>query len=114
MQNLSDIVGGHTDRTLILKSSATDKTETEYHFSIEFYVFQENSSYIAYCPSLDISTCAESYNEAISAFYEMFQFHIECCIENGTLHEDLLAHLPIPFCHIPLVRMFWNIRIFPL
>lgn len=65
---------------------------TEYHFLIEFFVFQEEQAYIAYCPALDLSTCAETYNEAIGNFYEMFQLHIETCLENGTLQEDLLAH----------------------
>lgn len=64
----------------------------EYRFKIEFLVFQEDGTYIAYCPALDISSSGESFNEAVGNFYEMFQLHIECCIENNTLHDDLLAH----------------------
>lgn len=60
--------------------------------SIEFFVIQEYGAYVAYCPSLDLSTCAASYNEAIGNFYEMFQLHIECCLANGTLQADLLSH----------------------
>lgn len=59
--------------------------------NIAFYVFKEGNAYIAYCPSLDISTCAETYSEAVSAFHKMFQLHMEFCVENGTLAEDLMA-----------------------
>lgn len=78
---------------VLLRASAIDGDMTEYHFfSIEFYIFREGESYIAYCPSLDISTCAETYNDAISSFYEAFQLYIECCVESGTLHDDLAEH----------------------
>lgn len=66
--------------------------DKEYRFSLDFVVFMEDGAYVAYCPSLDISTCANTYNEAISNFYEMFQLHIETCVECGTLHDDLVAH----------------------
>ena len=77
---------------VLLRASAIDGDMTEYHFSIEFYIFREGESYIAYCPSLDISTCAETYNDAISSFYEAFQLYIECCAESGSLHDDLAEH----------------------
>lgn len=64
----------------------------ECRFALSFYVFQEGEAYVAYCPSLDISTCAPSHNEAVAAFFEMFQLHVECCLANGTLEADLLAH----------------------
>ena len=66
--------------------------QSEYRFSLEFFVFQENGLQIAYCPSLDISTSGTTFNEAVGNFYEMFQLYIECCVENNTLHDDLLAH----------------------
>lgn len=77
---------------VLLRASAIDGDMTEYHFSIEFYIFREGESYIAYCPSLDLSTCAETYNDAISSFYEAFQLYIKCCVESGTLHDDLAEH----------------------
>ena len=76
-----------------LKARAQDEdNRSEYRFQIEFLVFQENGVYVSYCPALDISSSGKSFNEAIGNFYEMFQLHIECCIENNTLHDDLLAH----------------------
>ena len=72
--------------------NTNDVQQSEYRFSLEFFVFQENGLQIAYCPSLDISTSGTTFNEAIGNFYEMFQLYIECCVENNTLHDDLLAH----------------------
>ena len=77
---------------LILKTSAKDNASTEYRFQLEFYVFQEDGVYIAYCPSLDISTSGDTFNEAVGNFHERFQLHVEWCVEHGTLLEDLAAH----------------------
>lgn len=62
------------------------------HFNLDFIVFQRDGAYIAYCPALDISSSGQNFNEAMSNFYEMFQLHIECCIEAGTLQQDLINH----------------------
>lgn len=64
----------------------------ECHLSVQFYIFKEENNYIAYCPSLDLSTSGDSFNNAVSNSYEMLQLYIECCNSNGTLYEDLLAH----------------------
>lgn len=73
-------------------SSPDNSLQKDYRFSLEFFVFQENGLQIAYCPSLDISTSGMTFNDAVSNFYEMFQLYIECCVENNTLQDDLLAH----------------------
>lgn len=75
-----------------LQASASDNENREYRFDIEFFVFREKDRYIAYCPSLDISTSGDNFNDAVGNFYEMFQLHIECCVEAGTLYDDLEAH----------------------
>ena len=77
---------------MLLKTEAHDNQNREYRFNIEFYVFMEDETYISYCPSLDISTSGKTFNEAVGNFYEMFQLYIESCVENKTLHDDLLAH----------------------
>ncbi len=77
---------------LRLNAKAQYLESSEYHFSLGLYVFQEKGNYIAYCPSLDISTSGSDFNAAIASFYECFQLHIECCIEMGTLYKDLEAH----------------------
>ncbi len=75
-----------------IKAEAKRPDLSEYRFSLEFYVFKERHAYIAYCPSLDISTSGKDYNDAVANFYEMFQLHMEWCIENGTLYDDLIEH----------------------
>lgn len=66
-----------------------DKT---HRFNLHYYVFKDEDSYIAYCPALDITTSGTDFNDAVAQFYENFQLYIECCLEDGTLIEDLLDH----------------------
>jgi predicted RNase H-like HicB family nuclease len=77
---------------LRLKAEAHGSENEEYKFMIEFYVFKEGENYIAYCPSLDLSTSAKTFNEAPLNFYEMFQLYVESCVDSKTLQLDLLAH----------------------
>lgn len=63
-----------------------------YEFEIEFYIFEEDDNYIAYCPKLDLSTAAKSIPKAEANFNEMFQLYVESCLENHTLQLDLIAH----------------------
>ena len=78
---------------LNLKVNAKDKTSgDEYRFSIDFYVFKQDGKFISYCPSVDLSSSGDNFNDAISAFYEAFQLYVETCVEMGTLQEDLIRH----------------------
>ena len=73
--------------------TANAKSEDmNYNFSVGLYIFKEGDSYIAYAPTFDLSSYAETSNEAIAAFYEAFQMHIEYCVEQNTLIADLKAH----------------------
>ena len=65
---------------------------TEYRFNIDFYVYQYDGEYVAYCPSLDITETGETYSQCICSFYEKFQIYAEWCIEHGTLLDDLRNH----------------------
>lgn len=69
-----------------------DNGKAEFRFVMDFVIFMDGGLFISYCPSLDISSYGDTYNEAISNFYEMFQLHIESCLAAGTLHDDLLSH----------------------
>ena len=91
MPKISRMKKGAKNR-ITVGSDTNNGQQSEYRFSLEFFVFQENGLQIAYCPSLDISTSGATFNEAVGNFYEMFQLYIECCVENNTLHDDLLAH----------------------
>ncbi len=63
-----------------------------HRFSINYYVYETDCMYIAYCPALDLTTTGTDFNDAVSQFYEAFQLYVECCIEEGTLMTDLKAH----------------------
>ena len=91
MPKISRMKKGAKNR-ITVETDTNNGRQSEYRFSLEFFVFQENGLQIAYCPSLDISTSGATFNEAVGNFYEMFQLYIECCMENNTLHDDLLAH----------------------
>lgn len=81
------------DKEIRLNAKAVEHiTSTEYNFSVAFYLFQENGRYIAYCPSLGLSSSGDDHLDAIKNFYECLQLHVECCIDMGTLLEDLKAH----------------------
>lgn len=78
---------------LTLKATTVDpKTDNEYRFSIEYYIFVENGDYIAWSPSLDICTSGNTYSEAVANFYECFELYAEYWIEHGTLEQDLKEH----------------------
>lgn len=63
-----------------------------HRFNIYYYVFQDEGLYIAYCPALDITTSGKDFNDAVAQFYENFQLYVECCVEDGTLIDDLIDH----------------------
>jgi hypothetical protein len=80
------------DERYHLKTSVSGNENVVYRFNIEYYVFMEGCSYIAYCSSLDLSTSARSVAEAKHSFREMFQLYADSCVENETLLHDILAH----------------------
>ena len=55
-------------------------------------IFQEGESYIAYCPSLDLSTYGDSVADAKEAFEDLIKSYSEDCEKMGTLEKDLAAH----------------------
>jgi len=55
-------------------------------------VFQEGKYFVAYCPSLNLSSYGNSIKDAKKAFDEAMQDYIDYCMENNSLHEDLLKN----------------------
>ncbi len=64
----------------------------KYRFSLDLYVFKERHVYIAYCPSLNISTYGKNFIDAAANFRERFRIHLDWCIQHGTLVDDLMEH----------------------
>ena len=55
-------------------------------------VFQEEDSYLAFCPALNLSTYGESINDVKGAFDDLMTAYIEDGTRMGTLEKDLLSH----------------------
>lgn len=80
------------DKYLLKFETESKDGLTEHKFTIPYYVYKDNDLYIAYCPSLDITTSGKDFNDAIAQFYENFQLYIEYCLEENTLIDDLIDH----------------------
>lgn len=72
--------------------SECNDDNNSHRFNLNYYIFQDEERYIAYCPSLDLTTSGKDFNDAVAQFYECFQLYVETCVETGTLIEDLKEH----------------------
>ncbi len=52
-------------------------------------IFKEGGQFIAYCPALDISTCAQTLEEVKKMFSELVDIFFEETIRMGTVEEVL-------------------------
>ncbi len=59
---------------------------------VSVFLFKENGTYIAYCPSLDLSGYDLTEDKAKKDFIYNLQEWIKEQISNGTLDEDLQEH----------------------
>ena len=57
--------------------------------TVEFY--REGSKFIAYSPALDLSTCADTQEQAKKRFEEMLPIFLEEIDKMGTLEDVLLG-----------------------
>lgn len=64
----------------------------KHRFNIQYYIYEADGMFIAYCPALDITSTGEDINDVVTQFYEHFQLYVECCIEDNTLIQDLQNH----------------------
>jgi len=58
-------------------------------YSLPVVILKEGKSFIAYTPSLDISTSALTFSKAKKRFEELVQIFFEELEENGTTEEVL-------------------------
>ena len=54
--------------------------------------FKEDDKIIAFCPSLDLTTCGKNESEAEKNFKECLKIYLEETIKHGTLEKDLFKH----------------------
>jgi predicted RNase H-like HicB family nuclease len=71
--------------------SKKEKVSVTFDGTIPVVFFREEEVFIAHCPVLDLSTCGETYDEALNNFNEALSLFFEECIEKGTLPKVLEA-----------------------
>jgi predicted RNase H-like HicB family nuclease len=76
----------------------TDGLDNVLELQLNVLVFQQGDYYVAYCPSLNLSSYGDTIEEAKIGFDEVMEAYLEDCKENGSLHEDL-------------IRNGWNVNI---
>jgi predicted RNase H-like HicB family nuclease len=59
------------------------------HLNIKMEIFKEDDSYVALCPSLNVSSFGETMEEAKASLVEAVEAFVEECAEMGTLEEIL-------------------------
>ncbi len=58
-------------------------------FSLPVLITKQNSSFVAYTPALDISTCGKTEWEAKKRFADLANIFLEELAEKGTMNEVL-------------------------
>lgn len=64
----------------------------EISVSVSVFLFKEGETYIAYCPSLDLSGYDCTEDKAKADFEFMLQEWLKEQMSNGTLQQDLACH----------------------
>lgn len=56
------------------------------------YIFKQDNTYIAYCPSIDLAVSGNSIRNAEESFQESVSIHLDYQIKNKVLLKDLKKH----------------------
>ena len=59
---------------------------------VSVLVYEQGDYYVAYCPSLELSSYGVSIADAKVGFDDAMNIFLDHCIENGTLKKDLMEH----------------------
>jgi predicted RNase H-like HicB family nuclease len=70
----------------------TDGFDNVIELQLNILVFQQGDYYVAYCPSLNLSSYGDTIEEAKLGFNEVMEAYLEECRENNSLHEDLIKN----------------------
>lgn len=66
--------------------------EMKINANIPVSIFKEDKFFIAYCPVLDISTSAETFEKVRDRFHEVVEIFFAELVKKGTLDEVLASH----------------------
>jgi predicted RNase H-like HicB family nuclease len=67
-----------------------DKNMVEMQLSL--LVYKQGDYFVAYCPSLELSSYGDSVEDAKTGFDDAMNIYLEHCLKNGTLVADLVKH----------------------
>lgn len=67
----------------------TDEADNVIELRLNVLLFQQGDFYVAYCPSLNLSSYGDTVSDAKVGFDEVMEAYIEDTKENGSLKDDL-------------------------
>lgn len=70
----------------------TDDFNNAIELRLNVLVFQEGDYYVAFCPSLNLSSYGDSVDDAKTGFDEVMTSYLEEGKENGSLQDDLIKN----------------------
>ena len=70
----------------------TDGSENILELRLSVLVFQQGDYYVAFCPSLNLSSYGDSIEDAKVGFDEVMTSYLEECRVNSSLHDDLVKN----------------------
>ncbi|MDR0865569.1 MAG: hypothetical protein LBO74_11640 [Candidatus Symbiothrix sp.] len=73
-------------------SGGFDHKNNSIRVNLNMYIFKEESSYIVYCPALDLSAYGDTEIQAKKAFEDIFEITFKYMLNKNTLKEDLTKH----------------------
>lgn len=76
----------------IVKKNSVVFGEKGVDITVSLFVFKEGDTYIAYCPSLDLSGYDFTDAGACADFEYMLTDYLDHQLRNGTLRADLVSH----------------------
>jgi predicted RNase H-like HicB family nuclease len=70
----------------------TDGNDQVVEIQLNVLVFQQGDYFVAYCPSVELSSYGDSIEEAKEGFDDVMRNYIDESEKNGTLWQDLQNH----------------------
>jgi hypothetical protein len=70
----------------------TDRNDQVIEIQLSVLVFQQEEYFLAYCPSIQLSSYGDSIEDAKEGFDDVMREYLEQSEKNGSLHRDLLSH----------------------
>lgn len=64
--------------------------------SVPVFLLEQDSQWVAYCPSLEVSSYGDTQEEAQTAFEEALEIFLEETVQRGTFEPELLRQGFLP------------------